>query len=514
MSTLLRALSSRCLSKRPLRIHTRHLASEHGLKHGLKPTKFGQPLFASHPHLMNPNETTPGIPADEYERRRKALMDELPDGSVVVVVSGQVKYMSGQIFYKFRQASDFWYLTGFEEPDSAVILEKNSSSRGYRMLMFTLGKDSHREKWDGARTSPQDVLQHFKADDAYSIAAFPTVLKSVLSKCTSVLVDLPPTASLSRRGRSSTYQGLLKDLSPIARTTRVEYDTIMDSLSSKMRQPLAPKLAKIRAVKSEPEQQLMRCAADISAHAHTKTMRFTEPDMSEHAVAAHFEYLCARDGSQRPAYVPVVASGPNALIIHYTSNNQVIRKDEMILIDAGCEYNGYASDITRTFPARGTFSSAQAALYDAVLQAQKYLVTLCTESAGLSLAHIHRESVYELRKRLNKIGFNLQGPSGMSDLEHELYPHYIGHPVGIDLHESAHLDRNAPLKAGMVVTIEPGIYVPPSPIFPKEFHNIGIRIEDEILVGKDHPTVLSVAAPKEIADVEGACRGTLGLEPY
>ncbi|KAI0699804.1 peptidase M24 [Cytidiella melzeri] len=495
-------------------LQCRRYATEVSAHNDLKPTRFGQPLFASHPHLMKPGEVTPGVSAEEYERRRRALMERLPADSLVVSIAGQTKYMSGQIFYKFRQASDFWYLTGFEEPDSAVVLEKTSCSRGYRMTMFSAGKDSHKEKWEGARTSSEDIIMHFKADDAQPITQFPPVLRSLSSSFSNVFLDVPPSTSLSRRGRTLSHKAMLKFLTPGAHSARMEYDAVIDSLSANKVKPLASEVAQLRAIKSEAEQHIMRSAADISGHAHAKTMRFTQPGQSEHALASHFEYLCAVSGSQRPAYVPVVASGANALIIHYTSNNQVLRDGELVLIDAGCEYNGYASDITRTYPVNGKFSSAQAALYSAVLQAQKYLVSLCTESAQLSLAQIHRESLEALRNELGKIGFNLQGLSGAGDLERILYPHYVGHPLGIDLHESTHFDRNLPLKAGMVITIEPGVYVPPSPLFPKEFHDIGIRVEDDVLVGEDHPTVLSVSAPKEIADIEGACQGVLGLEAF
>ncbi|KAJ3558616.1 hypothetical protein NM688_g819 [Phlebia brevispora] len=387
--------------------------------------------------------------------------------------------MSGHIFYKFRQASDFWYLTGFEESDSAVILEKTSSSRGYRMIMFSAGKDSYKEKWEGARTSHEDVVMHFKADEAQPITTFPAVLKRLAASSADVYLDIPQSSS--RRGRGLSHKFLLKYLSSSPTSTKPDYDVLMESISSSKLRSLAPEVAKLRTYKSESEQRIMRAAANISGSAHAKTMRFTQPGMSEHALASHFEYLCALSGAQRPAYVPVVASGANALIIHYTSNNQIIREEEMILIDAACEYNGYASDITRTYPASGNFTPAQAALYNAVLQVQKYLITLCTENTQLSLAQIHRESCEGLRKELNNIGFNLYGIAGAGDLERILYPHYVGHPLGIDLHESTHFERNEPLKAGMVVTIEPGIYVPSSPLFPKEFHEIGIRIEASII---------------------------------
>ncbi|KAI0676693.1 peptidase M24, structural domain-containing protein [Trametes maxima] len=474
----------------------------------LKPTIFGQPLPRSHPHLVKPKETTPGIPQEEYDRRRRELMERLPDNSLVVCVAGQIKYMSGRD-YKFRQSSDFWYLTGFDEPDAAVILEKlPSSRRGYRMTLYSAGTDSAKEKWDGARTSPEEVVRNFGADEAEPISAFPSALRNLATSADQIYLDIP---THSKRIRASSPRSLLKYLSPSSGLSRGEYDSLVDSLSSSKRRPLSPEVGRLRAIKSKAEQAVMRQAADISARAHNKTMRFTDPGVSEHAVAAHFEYLCGREGSQRPAYVPVVASGPNALIIHYTSNNQLIADGEMVLMDAGCEFNGYASDITRTFPANGSFTPAQATLYNALLGVQKHLITLCTEDSGMSIMQIHRESCTLLRKELERIGFNF--PLGAGTLD-TLYPHLIGHPVGIDLHESSHVERDASLKSGMVVTIEPGVYVPPFPEFPKAFHNIGIRIEDEILVGKKHPVVLSASAPKEIADIEGSCQGLLGLTPF
>ncbi|KAG1888784.1 peptidase M24 [Suillus subluteus] len=499
----LRAVAARCP---PSQICTssRTYATEAVPDYEHKPSHYGQPLFQSHPHLLRPNELTPGIPSEEYERRRKELMDSLPSNSVVVLIAAPVKYMSGNIFYKYRQGSDFWYLTGFEEPDSAVVLEKNASSRGYRMTLFSNGKDSAKEKWDGPRTGFDDALNVFKADDALTIKAFPAQLRSMISLYSNVYIDLPQSPRKNARSTKS----LLRYLSPPV-NPRSEYETVVESLSSSRRKPLAPLIAQLRAFKSVCEQQVMRMAADISGRAHAKTMRFTRPGISESALAAHFEYLCSLSGSQRLAYVPVVASGPNALIIHYTSNNQVVQDGEMILMDAGCEYNGYASDITRTYPVNGSFTPPQKELYSAVLSAQKALVGFCTEAEGLSLHDLHRRSCDLLRQELKQIGFTLH----TGDLERVLYPHFLSHPIGIDLHESSYSDRGELLKAGMVITVEPGIYVPPTAQFPKHFHNIGIRIEDEVLVGEKHPVVLTVSAPKEIADIEGACQGLLGLEP-
>ncbi|KIK55353.1 hypothetical protein GYMLUDRAFT_231086 [Collybiopsis luxurians FD-317 M1] len=481
---------------------TRSYATEaHNL--ALKPSVYGQPLFKSHPHLIKPNELTPGITSEEYEGRRRRLMNGLPDDSVVVSAAGSVKYMSGKIFYKFRQASDFWYLTGFEEPDSVVVLEKNHSSRGYRMTLFSSGSDSSKEQWDGASTTFADARKIFQADDARHIEDLPSHLRSILQQYPNVYVDAP-SSSRTRRGSRATTKSLLKYLNGPS-----DAELVVESLGKVKPKPLAPEVGRLRAIKSVAEQKLMRTAADISGRAHAKTMRFTRPGLSEAALAAHFDYLCSLSGAQRLAYVPVVASGPNALIIHYTHNNQLVSEDELILIDAGCEYNGYASDITRTYPANGTFTEPQRDLYAAVLSAQKAVVAMCHEGSHVTLYELHRKSCELLRQELRQLGFDLH----QGDLE-RLYPHFIGHPIGIDLHESDGSSRMANLKEGMVVTVEPGIYVPPSPAFPKHYHNIGIRIEDEVLVGKEYPVVLSVNAPKEIVDVEGACQGVLGLEPF
>ncbi|PSR77059.1 hypothetical protein PHLCEN_2v8092 [Hermanssonia centrifuga] len=225
------------------------------------------------------------------------------------------------------------------------------------MTLFSAGKDSHKEKWEGARTSHDDGVLHFKADDAQPITAFPSAFKSLTSAFSNIYLDIPSSASVSRRGRGLSHKSLLKYLSSGTSSTREDYDTVVESIGSTKLKSLAPEVAKLRAIKSEAEQRIMRNAADISGDAHAKA--------------------------------------------------------------------------SRTYPVSGKFSSPQAALYSALLQAQKYLITLCTESARLSLAQIHRESCEMLRKELGKIGFNLTGVAAAGDLERILYPHYVGHPLGI-----------------------------------------------------------------------------------
>ncbi|KAI0269392.1 peptidase M24 [Gloeopeniophorella convolvens] len=502
----LRRLSSPTCAAARLQCRARAYATEVDPRHVAKPSLFGQPTFHGHPHLVKPGEVTPGIPAHEYERRRKELVESLPSGSLVVCVAGQIKYMSAAIFYKFRQASDFWYLTGFEEPDSAVILEKDSSARGYRMFLYCTGKDPSKEKWDGASTRFDDAVALFGADEARPLENLPDDLRAFAARAAHVYIDAPPG---SRRA-SASGRGLLRYLARGPRAAKSDPEAYLESVAPAKRRPLAPLVGRLRSVKSKHEQEVMKASADISARAHAKTMRLAQPGLSEADLQAHFEYICARNGVQRPAYVPVVASGENALIIHYTRNDHLLRDGELVLIDAGGEYNGYASDISRTFPVNGKFTPPQRELYSALLSVQKALVKECAADRGHSLDVLHRRSVELLRKELEQIGLRCT----RSTLELILYPHYLAHPIGIDLHEAGTVERSAPLKEGMVITIEPGVYVPPDPQFPKHFHGLGMRIEDEVLIGAEHPVVLSANAPKEIEDIEGACQGALGFEPF
>ncbi|KAG8716192.1 hypothetical protein FRC08_009755 [Ceratobasidium sp. 394] len=458
------------------------------LPHRPPPERFGQPFHGSHPHLTAPDELTPGIAAAEYHQRRQRLMESVPPGSVVVSRAAVLKYMSGQIFYKFRQSSNFWYLTGVEEQHSAVILYKALDAKGYRMHLFMRERDPHDELWNGPRTGVQQSRDIFGADEVSNIDEFPRILRSAIKKASNVYADLKPYVSSFAE------------------------ETVEDILKRARPQSLLDRVATLRRIKSPAERKMMRKAGDISGIAHAKTMRFAKSAKSEAQLAAHFEYLCAMQGAQRPAYVPVVASGANALIIHYTNNDCLLKQGELVLMDAGCEFNGYASDITRTFPVgtSGSFTAPQKELYTAVLTVQKRLISLCTENAGESLNSLHAKSVEGLGKALTEIGFDLGAGNRRLD---RLYPHFLSHPIGIDLHET-NGQRHQDLTAGQVITIEPGVYVPPDSAFPKWFHNIGIRIEDEILVERDAAHILTVNAPKEIADIEAVCQGLIDVGPY
>ncbi|SNX87676.1 related to X-Pro aminopeptidase II [Melanopsichium pennsylvanicum] len=510
---------------------------------------YGQPLPHSHPHLfprrgvlgsedavLRPGDAlpssselydvgtgivateqlTPGIPKTEYEDRRKALMDRLSDSSVVVAMSGRVKSMSGNIFYKFRQETNFWYLTGFQEPDAAVVLEKDASNpRGYKMTMFVQKRDEHNETWNGPRTGLDGAVDVFGADESYELepAILLNHLKQILPKYTHIYVEPPNQPTTPRRGNTvgSKAGNILNYLAPPSTTSldlfskKSDFDAVVKLLGDTRKcHSLAREVERLRFKKSVNEIRVMRRAGKASGEAMAETMGFVRPGVSEAQLQAVFEYECALRGSQRPAYVPVVASGSNALTIHYVNNDRLVGPDQLVCIDAGGELDGYASDITRAFPcnADGRFSEPQKDLYTAVLNVLKSCTALASENQCYTLADLHRRSVDFLRQELKQIGFNLTGGT----LERVLYPHYIGHWLGIDLHDCSSVERTTKLESGVVVTIEPGVYVPLDDAFPKHFQGIGIRVEDDIAVGEQDNVVLSSTAPKEVVDVEAACK--------
>ncbi|PWN48281.1 hypothetical protein IE53DRAFT_364035 [Violaceomyces palustris] len=467
------------------------------------------------------DELTPGIPKSEYEQRRRKLMERLPESSVVVVLSGRMKSMSANIFYKFRQDSNFFYLTGFLEPDSALILEKKGSDpRGYRMTMFVQPRDDHNETWNGPRTGLDGCTDIFGSDLAFEMD--PTVLashlKSLVPSYNHVYVDPPVQPSVPRRlvkngGGGSGGSGggnILNYLSPPSTTgldlfsRKTDFEVVVKMLGDTRKcHSLAKELDKLRFKKSDNELRVMKRAGEVSSLAMRETMGFVRPGCNESQLQSVFEYHCSMNGSQRPAYVPVVASGSNALTIHYINNDRIVQPGDLVCIDAGCELDGYASDITRAFPSdpSGRFSKPQADLYQAVLNVLKGCTKLATESQGYSLSELHRRSVEMLSVELRQLGFQL----GTSTLERILYPHYIGHWLGIDLHDTPTVDRSTKLEKGVVVTVEPGVYVPIDDAFPKHFQGIGIRIEDDVAVGLDDNLILSSSSPREIVDVEATC---------
>ncbi|CCO32092.1 X-Pro aminopeptidase [Rhizoctonia solani AG-1 IB] len=333
------------------------------------------------------------------------------------------------------------------------------------MYLCVKEKDPYDELWHGPRTGVEESVKIFGADEGFCITVLHKVLDLVLQGAEHLYADVSSQVTEVRTPKPP-HKGLLSFLN-LEQSSNAEVTT-KTILEKHAPRSLHKEVMKLRKIKSPAERIVMRKAADLSGTSHAKAN-------TEAQLAAHFEYVCALQGAQRAAYVPVVAGGANALAIHYTNNDCRLKKEELVLMDAGCELNGYASDITRTFPVgpTGQFTPAQRELYAAILEVQKKLITLCSEESKESMNSLHNQSVDLLKKGLRRVGFDLGMGGKLID---RLYPHYLTHPIGIDLHEG-NSERHQYLMEGQVITIEPGVYVPADPVFPKWFHNIGIRIE-------------------------------------
>ncbi|PWW77621.1 hypothetical protein C7212DRAFT_351111 [Tuber magnatum] len=457
-------------------------------------TKFGQPSFETHPWSLKAGEVTPGISALEYATRRAKLASELPGGAVAVVPAAYVKYRSGPVFYPFHQNPDFLYLTGFLEPEALCVIEKTGpvGSGGHTFHLFVRGKDSHAELWDGPRSGVQAALDMFNADEAGDIEHAEHHLRPILERASAVYTD---AASQTRKP-----SGFARLITPPPATVP---GPLVQMLQDRRVLPLKRFMHKLRVFKSEAEVANMRKAGQISGRAFNKAIAAKERFTMERDLWAFLEYKFRMGGCEKEAYVPVIAGGRNSLHIHYTRNDDKLREYDLVLVDAGGQYGGYVTDITRTWPISGTFTPAQKDLYQAVLNVQKRCVSLCHESVRVSLDEIHEVSEMELESELKRLGFDLTS----SRLRSVLFPHHVGHYVGLDIHDCGSYSKSGKLRAGQCVTVEPGVYVPDDMQWPKHFRGMGIRIEDTVCVGDDGPVVLSVEAVKEIVDIESLAAG-------
>ncbi|KAF8929110.1 hypothetical protein BGZ47_001270, partial [Haplosporangium gracile] len=348
--------------------------------------QYGQPTWMTHPHLMKEGEITPGLSAQEFELRRTLLMQSLPKGSIVISTSHRTRFMTNNIFYPFHQHTDFYYLCGFNEPDSALVLEKNDSPKGYKMTMFVAPKNANIEMWEGARTGIEAAKEVFGADEAIDANLFRYRIIDMASRHENVYFDYPSPSMFmpmdiakKLHNKPASLMTRMKKVfgwdSAKPTTTIFAFDSkpflSKDSDAMATTKSLSPLIQEMRVVKSEAEIKIMRQAGEISGKAFIETMKFTNPQRLEHQVYARFDYECRMRGSQMMAYVPVVAGGSNALTMHYVNNDQPLHDGDLLLMDAGGELNGYASDITRTWPVNGKFTDAQKDLYGVVLHANK-----------------------------------------------------------------------------------------------------------------------------------------------
>lgn len=427
----------------------------------------------------------------------------MPTGAVAVLASAEVKYRSGAVFYPFRQESNFLYLTGFCEPNSLAVIRKTGPSLGdYTFHLFCRPKDAFAEQWSGPWSGLRAAEDVFNADEAGDIHKATSLLPRLLRDASRVYTDIP----LSRDGTS-----ILADSSSSNSSGGGAYNSssvlsfVLRSLPiSLSTSPLQPLVNTLRAIKSPAEVAAMRHAGRVSGRALTSAMR--RPWDSESSLHAYLSHAFRGDGCSGEAYVPVVAGGRRGRMIHYVHNSALLREGETVLVDAGAEYGFYVADITRTWPVGGRFSPAQRDLYAAVLRAQRTCVSLCRASAGLSLDEIHRAAEAALAKELVSLGFDAGlargGRGAFGDAMSTLFPHHVGHYVGLDVHDVPGYGRNVPLRTGHCVTIEPGVYVPDDERFPAHFRGMAVRIEDSVCVDDDGPIILTTEAVKEVEDIE------------
>ena len=421
---------------------------------------------------------------NEYHRRREKLFETIGDG-VAILPAYDYKIMSNDVHYEFRQQSDFLYFTGFEEPNSVALFEGGNEKK---YSLFVPKKDKNFEIWNGRRYGVEGAIKIFGADEAFQIEEFEEKFKEIVKEYTRV--SFP-------KGENVKFENLV--LSIISNVSKSKERQGQDPINIT---DLTYDLHKIRLIKSEYELNIIRESAEISSNAMILGMKVTKVGMKESDVEAVIEYQYAKYGAVRPAYPSIVGAGENATILHYIKNNDYLKNNDLLLIDAGAEYLGYASDITRTWPINGKFTDEQKEIYEIVLNCQKR----CIEAVkpGVTINILQKLAVEEISKGLLKLGL-VEGDLSMI-IDEEKYKRYfmhgIGHFLGLDVHDTSMLGRDYELTENSYITIEPGIYIPNEDDIPIGYRGIGIRIEDDILVTVDGNENLTKKVPKEISEIE------------
>ena len=428
-----------------------------------------------------------------FINRRQEIANLLGANSCLLIASNNHVSRNIHHTYPFRQDSYFWYLSGFNESDSIILL-KTDGFRKLTSYLFVPPKDEHSELWDGYRAGPIGAEKDYGFDKGFNNFDADKQIPGLLSGANKVYSLIGYKEEFSKRVSGWVKQARLKD----RHTAAIEH---FDA---------APILSNARRVKSESEIKLMRRGCEISAQAHKAAMQFVSPGMNEQTLEAYYLYKFAEHGSRFPAYTPIVAGGEHACILHYVENDQILKDGDLVLVDAGGEYHYYASDITRTFPVNGKFSSEQRAIYDIVLQAQK-------ESIAAVKVGNHIMQPQEISERVVTEGLIDLGilKGNTEDLIEQgahkaFYMHKIGHWIGLDTHDvGAYSDGTnfTNYQAGMVQTIEPGIYISNKASVEDKWKGIGVRIEDNILVTAQGNENLTASAPVETYDIEALMAG-------
>jgi len=426
----------------------------------------------------------------EMKLRRKELMAQMEPNSIALLASTPAQGRNGDAEYLYRQNSDFYYLTGFIEKNALLALIPGRKQG--EVVLFCQERDKQKELWTGILLGPDAACQELGVDDAFPIADIDDILPGLIEGRDRVYYAM---------GREDHFDNRVMDWVKVIRNKAK-----MGAHSPGEFLVLDHLLHELRLIKSSKEIKLMQQAAKISAEGHRRAMAYCKPGVREYELEAELLYAFTRNGSRAPAYVSIVGAGDNACVLHYDVNNAEVKDGDLVLIDAGCEYEYYASDITRTFPANGRFSPEQKAIYEIVLEAQ--LAAIEAVTPGIPWDQPHNVSVKIITQGLVRLGL-LKGRVSQlikNEAYKEFYMHRVGHWIGMDVHDVGDYKINDVwrlLEPGMVTTIEPGIYISPdNKKVAKKWRGIGIRIEDDVLVTKTARKILSIGIPKTVEEIE------------
>ncbi len=435
------------------------------------------------------------ISKQEFARRRQNLMQTMEEGSIAIVASSQELVRSRDTHFMFRQDSDFHYLCGFPEPNAVLVLIPGREHGEF--VLFCNEKDPEQETWHGRRCGPEAAVEKYGADDAFPIDDIDEILPGLVEGRHRIYYEMGKNKELDGQ-----IMGWVNKIRAQVKKGAQPPGEFID---------LRHALHDMRLFKSAAEMKLMRKSAEIAVDAHIRAMKICQPGMTELEIEAELHHEFTRQGARFPAYSSIVAGGENACILHYTENESRLKNGDMLLIDAGAEYQGYASDITRTFPINGKFTGAQKELYNLVLQAQ--LAAIESVKPGNHWMQPHETAVDVLTEGMLALGILKGDKQQLIEQEayKKYYMHKTGHWIGLDVHDVGDYTIDGEprvLEAGMVLTVEPAIYIPSDANeVDKKYRGIGIRIEDDIAVTSDGHEVLTAGVGKTVEEIETIMAG-------
>lgn len=428
--------------------------------------------------------------AKPFVRRRQQVLREMhKKGRGVAIIPTSTELIRNRdTHHPFRFDSNFWYLTGFEEPDAVLVLLVSDNPQS---LLFCRPKNEERELWEGFRFGPEAARERFAFDASYALDDLDQIVSEHLVGAHTLWHSLGTNPEWdARAGRWLEHARSQSRAGKQAPTVVADWRALVEPM---------------RRNKDAGELGLMQRAADIAANAHSRAMRACHPSLYEYQLDAELQYAFLQAGGHPPSYPAIIAGGGNACILHYTANNQPLRNGDLVLIDAGCEVSGYASDITRTFPVNGRFNAAQRDIYTITLAAQE--AAIAATRPGAAFHAPHDAAVRVLVQGMIDLKLCRGSVDGVIESEdfRRFYMHRTSHWLGLDVHDAGpyHEENEwVSLQSGMTLTIEPGFYIRPADDVPATFHNIGIRIEDDVVVTDTGCRVMTIEAPKTIADIE------------